>query len=120
MLRRMLSRPHMSRLGGLQAGSPLRMCNSAMWRRTEPGRTGERETENQEPRTKEPQHHGVAEPQHREPGTPAIGYRLSAIGYQQSATSHQPPSSWVLNDFSLNIPAGQTLAVVGHTGAGKS
>jgi ATP-binding cassette, subfamily B, bacterial len=29
-------------------------------------------------------------------------------------------SSWVLNDFSLHIPAGQTLAVVGHTGAGKS
>jgi ABC-type multidrug transport system fused ATPase/permease subunit len=28
--------------------------------------------------------------------------------------------SWVLNDFSLHIPAGQTLAVVGHTGAGKS
>ena len=27
---------------------------------------------------------------------------------------------WVLPDFSLDIPAGQTLAVVGHTGAGKS
>jgi ABC-type multidrug transport system fused ATPase/permease subunit len=26
----------------------------------------------------------------------------------------------VLEDFSLDIPAGQTLAVVGHTGAGKS
>jgi ABC-type multidrug transport system fused ATPase/permease subunit len=26
----------------------------------------------------------------------------------------------VLKDFSLDIPAGQTLAVVGHTGAGKS
>jgi ATP-binding cassette subfamily B protein len=29
-------------------------------------------------------------------------------------------SSRVLDDFSLHIPAGQTLAVVGHTGAGKS
>jgi ATP-binding cassette, subfamily B, bacterial len=29
-------------------------------------------------------------------------------------------SSQVLDDFSLHIPAGQTLAVVGHTGAGKS
>jgi ABC-type multidrug transport system fused ATPase/permease subunit len=29
-------------------------------------------------------------------------------------------SSFVLPDFSLDIPAGQTLAVVGHTGAGKS
>jgi ABC-type multidrug transport system fused ATPase/permease subunit len=30
------------------------------------------------------------------------------------------PESVVLPDFSLTIPAGQTLAVVGHTGAGKS
>ena len=38
------------------------------------------------------------------------------------ASSLQPPASgsWVLPDFSLNIPAGQTIAVVGHTGAGKS
>jgi ABC-type multidrug transport system fused ATPase/permease subunit len=35
----------------------------------------------------------------------------------------QPPSpnpQWVLPAFSLDVPAGQTLAVVGHTGAGKS
>ena len=31
-----------------------------------------------------------------------------------------PRSSLVLRDFSLDIPAGQTIAVVGHTGAGKS
>jgi ABC-type multidrug transport system fused ATPase/permease subunit len=30
------------------------------------------------------------------------------------------PSSFVLRNFSLDIPAGQKLAVVGHTGAGKS
>jgi ATP-binding cassette, subfamily B, bacterial len=30
------------------------------------------------------------------------------------------PESVVLPDFSLSIPAGETLAVVGHTGAGKS
>lgn len=30
------------------------------------------------------------------------------------------PESWVLRDFSLAIPAGQSLAIVGHTGAGKS
>ena len=29
-------------------------------------------------------------------------------------------AQWVLPDFSLDIPAGQTIAVVGHTGAGKS
>lgn len=27
---------------------------------------------------------------------------------------------WVLRDFALDIPAGQALAIVGHTGAGKS
>jgi ABC-type multidrug transport system fused ATPase/permease subunit len=32
-------------------------------------------------------------------------------------TTHSPT---VLRDFSLHIPAGQALAVVGHTGAGKS
>ncbi|MBK9713573.1 MAG: ABC transporter ATP-binding protein [Kouleothrix sp.] len=32
----------------------------------------------------------------------------------------QAPGNWVLPDFSLEIPAGQTVAVVGHTGAGKS
>lgn len=30
------------------------------------------------------------------------------------------PSAWVLHNFSLTIPAGQTIAIVGHTGAGKS
>jgi ABC-type multidrug transport system fused ATPase/permease subunit len=34
----------------------------------------------------------------------------------QSTTSN----GWVLQDFNLVIPAGQTLAIVGHTGAGKS
>jgi ABC-type multidrug transport system fused ATPase/permease subunit len=39
-------------------------------------------------------------------------------------TNSQPPTpnshSWVLPNFALDIPPGQTLAVVGHTGAGKS
>jgi ABC-type multidrug transport system fused ATPase/permease subunit len=41
---------------------------------------------------------------------------------QLPTPSSQPPSpeNWVLPDFSLDVPAGQTLAVVGHTGAGKS
>lgn len=37
-----------------------------------------------------------------------------------SAIVNHPLSTWVLPDFSLTIPAGETLAVVGHTGAGKS
>ncbi len=30
------------------------------------------------------------------------------------------PELWVLTDFNLLVPAGQNLAIVGHTGAGKS
>jgi ATP-binding cassette, subfamily B, bacterial len=41
-----------------------------------------------------------------------INRQLSVVGRQSS--------EWVLPDFSLEVPAGQTLAVVGHTGAGKS
>ncbi|MGQ9548341.1 MAG: ABC transporter ATP-binding protein [Roseiflexus sp.] len=36
-----------------------------------------------------------------------------------SPASHQS-NQWVLEGFSLTIPAGQKLAIVGHTGAGKS
>jgi ATP-binding cassette, subfamily B, bacterial len=36
------------------------------------------------------------------------------------AAQAQPAPALVLEDFSLDIAAGQTLAVVGHTGAGKS
>jgi ABC-type multidrug transport system fused ATPase/permease subunit len=64
----------------------------------------------------------------------ARGLRLEAstIGASNAAASNavlsspspQPLASslsnWVLHDFSLDIRAGETLAVVGHTGAGKS
>lgn len=43
-------------------------------------------------------------------------------GQDRSTVSQASPSStqWVLAGFSLTIPAGQKLAIVGHTGAGKS
>jgi ABC-type multidrug transport system fused ATPase/permease subunit len=46
-------------------------------------------------------------------------------GQDSTTASSHPPSPiphplLVLEDFSLDIPAGETLAVVGHTGAGKS
>jgi ABC-type multidrug transport system fused ATPase/permease subunit len=49
----------------------------------------------------------------------------SAAGTQGTgATGNGPQTTdtqrWILQDFSLDVPAGQTLAVVGHTGAGKS
>ena len=33
---------------------------------------------------------------------------------------HYPSGTPVLQDFSLHVPAGQSLAIVGHTGAGKT
>jgi ABC-type multidrug transport system fused ATPase/permease subunit len=59
---------------------------------------------------------------HRPP-TPALERsegtdHAAGNGIQPSVVRRQ--SSVVLRDFSLDIPAGQTLAVVGHTGAGKS
>jgi len=41
-------------------------------------------------------------------------------GTDRSSVVSRQLSQWVLPDFSLDIPAGQTLAIVGHTGAGKS
>jgi ABC-type multidrug transport system fused ATPase/permease subunit len=49
----------------------------------------------------------------------------SAVGTQGTGATDNGPQTtdtqrWILQDFSLDVPAGQTLAVVGHTGAGKS
>jgi ATP-binding cassette subfamily B protein len=37
-----------------------------------------------------------------------------------AGAEHPPPDSWALRDVSLEVPPGQTLALVGATGAGKS
>jgi ATP-binding cassette subfamily B protein len=57
--------------------------------------------------------------------TPAEGQSQSG---QTVTAAHAAPdpapgpqhANWVLKAFSLHIPVGQTLAIVGHTGAGKS
>ncbi len=41
------------------------------------------------------------------------------ISFRKVGFSYKP-GEWVLSNFSLDIPAGQKLAIVGHTGAGKS
>ena len=66
--------------------------------------------------------------------------RFEGVGFSyvsDTTTDHQPPtteqdgsdqssvvgrrsSEWVLQDFSLSIHAGETIALVGHTGSGKS
>jgi ABC-type multidrug transport system fused ATPase/permease subunit len=49
-----------------------------------------------------------------------IGDGENAMTGPSQLPSSIPQPQWVLNDFSLDVPAGQTIAVVGHTGAGKS
>jgi ABC-type multidrug transport system fused ATPase/permease subunit len=43
-----------------------------------------------------------------------------AGGDAQAAPQPDPDSGWVLRDFDLHIRPGETLALVGHTGSGKS
>jgi ATP-binding cassette, subfamily B, bacterial len=53
-------------------------------------------------------------------GRKTIDNGAEANDPSQSTIVARRSSGWVLPDFSLDIPAGQTVAVVGHTGAGKS
>src|SRR6266545_3685894 len=62
----------------------------------------------------------LAEPSIREPDVPArLPHVRGAIELREVAFSYLPEEP-VLRGISLTIPAGQTVAVVGATGAGKS
>jgi ABC-type multidrug transport system fused ATPase/permease subunit len=49
-----------------------------------------------------------------------IGRLRGEIVFKDVTFNYSTGRSAVLQDFSLRIPAGETLAIVGHTGAGKS
>ncbi|MEP7190367.1 MAG: ABC transporter ATP-binding protein, partial [Roseiflexaceae bacterium] len=49
-----------------------------------------------------------------------VGRLRGEIVFEDVTFNYSTGRSAVLQDFSLRIPAGETLAIVGHTGAGKS
>ncbi|MBN1642189.1 MAG: ABC transporter ATP-binding protein, partial [Anaerolineae bacterium] len=60
-----------------------------------------------------------AEPRVIQTDNQAMGRLQGEISFQGVCFAYKPGED-VLCDFDLHIPAGQTLAFVGHTGAGKS
>jgi ATP-binding cassette subfamily B protein len=60
-----------------------------------------------------------------DPGTLQGEIRMENIWFSYAAegddkAEHPPPDSWALREVDLHVPPGQTLALVGSTGAGKS
>jgi ATP-binding cassette subfamily B protein len=60
-----------------------------------------------------------------DPGTLRGEIRMENIWFSYAAegddkAEHPPPDSWALREVDLHVPPGQTLALVGSTGAGKS
>ena len=49
-----------------------------------------------------------------------VGRLRGEIAFERVTFNYSTGRNAVLQDFSLMIPAGETLAIVGHTGAGKS
>ncbi|TCW36406.1 ATP-binding cassette subfamily B protein [Marichromatium gracile] len=53
------------------------------------------------------------------PGAPALALRTGEVRFEHVDFHYQPERA-ILRDVDFTIPAGQTVAVVGHSGAGKS
>lgn len=60
------------------------------------------------------------EPQVVQSAHEPVGRLHGEIVFDQVTFNYSTGRNAVLQDFSLTIPAGETLAIVGHTGAGKS
>ena len=60
------------------------------------------------------------EPLVRQTAQEPVGRLRGEIVFDQVSFNYSTGRNTVLHDFSLTIPAGETLAIVGHTGAGKS
>ena len=58
----------------------------------------------------------IKDPAHPEP----LRIAKRARAYRQRSFQYQKDSNDVLTDFTLEIPAGQHVGLVGHSGAGKS
>ncbi|MDX1546840.1 MAG: ABC transporter ATP-binding protein, partial [Rhodothermales bacterium] len=59
----------------------------------------------------------VADDERTDPSVTAIE---GAIAFEGVSFRYGDDTGWALHDLSFSIPAGQTLAIVGRTGAGKS
>src|SRR5213079_396492 len=60
-----------------------------------------------------------AEPRIRQLDAQPVGHLAGNIEFKHVFFSYDARQI-VLADFNLNIPAGETIAIVGHTGAGKT
>jgi ATP-binding cassette, subfamily B, bacterial len=61
-----------------------------------------------------------AEPQVTQTASEPVDHLSGEIAFDTVSFNYRTGRAAVLQDFSLTIPAGETLAIVGHTGAGKS
>jgi ATP-binding cassette subfamily B protein len=55
-----------------------------------------------------------------DPGTLRGGIEMKGVWFSYAGAGQLPENSWALQDIDLHVPPGQTLALVGATGAGKS
>jgi ATP-binding cassette subfamily B protein len=56
---------------------------------------------------------------HEDPHPVSLARMRGEVEFRHVSFHYQPDAP-VLQDFSLHVPAGQSLAIVGHTGAGKT